>query len=64
MSTKKPNGRRALRAELEASPFRRRIEWEANLATRAPMAPRHERRKKQGKNFRPVYGYVGPGATK
>ena len=54
----KPNGRRALRAELEAR--YRWLEWDPESPMlRVAMAPRRRRRQLQGKNFRPVYGYLG-----
>lgn len=59
--TKPLNGRRLLQLELRAR--YRVINYEIHSpALYAPMAPRRLRRKLQKKNFRPVYGYRGPGA--
>ncbi len=52
------NGRRLANAKAMARARWIRLEV-TNMARYVPMAPRAERRKKQGKDFRPVYGYVG-----
>lgn len=53
-------GRRLLRAELESR--YNWLDWNADSPMlRVQMAPRRLRRQLQGKNFRPVYGYVGGG---
>lgn len=53
------NGRRFQSLELAS-----KMQWitwdETSPMLTVPMATRAERRKLQGKQFRPVYGYVGP----
>lgn len=52
-------GRRKLMSELRAR--YRWITWDRmSPMTMVSMASRKERRRLQGKNFKPVYGYVGP----
>lgn len=53
---KSPN-RRELQQELKET--QRFIPWESGPSKRVKMASRKTRRQKQGKNFRPVYGYTG-----
>lgn len=56
----KPGSRRHVMFELAQSA--RIIEplWGSPML-RVPMAPRRERRFRQGREFRPVYGYTGGG---